>query len=179
LELEHEDLDYVYYFDADTNVNREFTEDWFLGDLVGTEHFNNRWTEHGKPCVKPYDRHPPSRAYIPFDTQLPQMYYHGALFGGSKVRIMEMCRKLEKDQMEDKAVHHEPVWNDESYINHYFHHNPCTRVLPNDAFLFDPSDKGGIGDTRSMSLDVSSILQKVKDTPDKAFDLSNGHIAFV
>ncbi len=35
------DCDYLYYFDADTSVSRDFTEEWFLGDFVGGEHYGN------------------------------------------------------------------------------------------------------------------------------------------
>lgn len=43
--------------------------------------------------------------------------------------------------------------NDESYINAYFHYNPPMTV-PSDKFMFDISDKGGIGETRNTNLDV-------------------------
>lgn len=34
--------DYLYYFDADTNIKKDFTESWFIGDLVGGEHYGNK-----------------------------------------------------------------------------------------------------------------------------------------
>ena len=46
LTMEDEDLDYIYYFDADTSVSRPFTTDWFIGELVGA---NTLETERG--CV--------------------------------------------------------------------------------------------------------------------------------
>jgi len=33
--------DYLFYFDADTNVNKDFIEDWFIGDLVGGQHYGD------------------------------------------------------------------------------------------------------------------------------------------
>ena len=84
LSLENCDSDYLIYFDADTSVSKDFTEDWFIGDTVGLEHFgNNGWMKE----VKGYDRNPASKAYVPHDTPLFQMYYHGCLFGGEKNKI--------------------------------------------------------------------------------------------
>ena len=37
------DEEYLYYFDADTSINKDFTEEWFIGDLVGGEHYCNRY----------------------------------------------------------------------------------------------------------------------------------------
>ena len=31
LSLENMDVDFLFYFDADTNVDKDFTEEWFLG----------------------------------------------------------------------------------------------------------------------------------------------------
>jgi hypothetical protein len=33
--------DYIYYFDADTNVYADFTEEILIGDVVVAEHYNN------------------------------------------------------------------------------------------------------------------------------------------
>ena len=58
--LVDKDEEYLYYFDADTSINKDFTEEWFIGDLVGGEHYCNRY--EGR---KPYDRNPISKAYVP------------------------------------------------------------------------------------------------------------------
>ena len=69
--------DYLYYFDADTNINQDFTEEWFIGDLVGGEHYGNRNFLSGG---KGFDRHPLSKAYVPEDSPLPYTYHYGAFF---------------------------------------------------------------------------------------------------
>lgn len=59
ISLENCNSDYLYYFDADTNVSKDFTEEWFLGDLVGGEHWGNRhWLANGNG----FDRNPQSKA---------------------------------------------------------------------------------------------------------------------
>lgn len=160
--------DYLYYFDADTSINKPFTEDWFIGDLVGGEHYCNRYDS-----PKPYDRNPLSKAYIPKDTPLPQTYYYGAFFGGEKLRILDFCRIMVGNQVKDRAIGYEPGVNDESYINQYFHYNPPITV-PCDKFAFIISDKGGMIDTRHVDKDIQEIKKQIKENKDKKWDIING-----
>ena len=153
LSLENSDLDYIFYLDADTNVDKDFG-DWFIGDLVAGQHYAD---ESYMLNDKAYERNPKSMAYIPKDTKLPQMYYYGAFWGGTKERIMEFCRTMIKWQKADKEWGFEPVWNDESYSNKYFHYNQPKAILCKD-FPFIVSDKGGIGETRNTNLDVERLI---------------------
>ena len=179
LQLQNEECDYIYYFDADTNISRDFTESWFLGDLVGGEHYNNSYKNNdGTTAEKPYDRNPASRAYVPKDTTLPQMYYYGAFFGGTKDYVMDFCMTNYKNQLADKAINYEPCWNDESYINQYFHFTPPTFVVPAAKFAFDISDKGGIGETRKTSLDIEEYKKQVLHNPEAVFDFRNQRVKF-
>lgn len=160
--------DYIYYFDADTSINKPFIEDWFLGELVGGEHYCNRY--EGR---KPYDRNPRSKAYIPLDTSLPQTYYYGAFFGGKREKVLDFCRILIENQLEDKKIKYEPGVNDESYINQYFHYNPPMTV-PVEKFAFIISDKGGIKDTRSMKTNINLIKNDIKKHKTSNWDIING-----
>jgi len=169
--LAKEPVDYIYYFDADTAVRRPFTEDWFLGDLVGGEHYNNRW-----PQPKPYERRPASKAYVPIDTEKPQTYYYGAFFGGKRENMIQFCQILVHNQLEDQKIHLEPVWNDESYINQYFHINPPTFVVKNDIFPFCVSDKGGLDGTRNPTLDIAANKQLLLQFADHLVDMRGGKI---
>lgn len=172
LSLQDRDIDYIYYFDADTNVNQPFTEEWFIGDMVGGQHYGDQsWMKEKKG----YDRNPKSKAYIPLDTPLPQMYYYGAFFGGRKERVIEFCNTLREWQKADKLWGYEPGVNDESYIQKYFHYNPPTAVLCKD-FKFAISDKGGIGETRRMDLDVSSILEEMRRLRNDKINITGGKI---
>ena len=166
--------DYLYYFDADTNVNRDFTEDWFLGDLVGGEHFGNRtWLKDGAG----FDRNPESKAYVPENSLLPYTYHYGAFFGGSKNRVIEFCETLRAWQIEDKKIPYEPGCNDESYINKYFYFNsPYT--VPCEKFMFDISDKGGIGETRNTNLEIEKYKSELANIKDSVFDIKGGLICY-
>lgn len=170
LKLENEDLDYIYYFDADTNINNDFTEEWFLGEMVGGEHYGNRsWMAENKA----FERYEKSKAYVPFDTKLPQMYYYGAFFGGTKNNTINFCRSLKDNQEADKRINFEPGCNDESYINAYFHYNPPQRTVPSDQFKFAISDKGGIGETRMPTLNIQPFLQELEKNKNKNWDIAN------
>jgi hypothetical protein len=167
--------DYLYYFDADTNINQDFTEEWFIGDLVGGEHFGNKsFLADGKG----FDRYPPSKAYVPEDSPLPYTYHYGAFFGGKKDRVIDFCTTLREWQLEDKKINYEPGCNDESYINAYFHYNPpCT--VPSNQFSFSISDKGGIGETRDMSLNIEQHKSSLLEGKDKLFNIQNNIITWM
>jgi hypothetical protein len=166
------DSEYLYYFDADTNVSTDFTEEWFLGELVGGEHFGNRtWLAGGNA----FDKNPQSKAYVPADTPLPCTYYYGAFFGGKKDVVIDFCKTLREWQIEDKKIPYEPGVNDESYINCYFHYNPPLMVS-NENFVFNVSDKGGIENTRNTKLDISNLKDDILFNKNNLFEILNGKI---
>lgn len=173
IKLEKCEADYLFYFDADTNVNKPFAEDWFLGDMVGGQHYADQsWMKEKKG----FDRNPRSKAYVPHNTKLPQMYFYGAFFGGTRDRMVEFCKLMREYQIADKQWGYEPGVNDESYINREFHFNPPTKIVKTVDFKFLISDKGGIGQTRDMKLNVSILLSDIKSLRNKNFDIRNGKI---
>lgn len=166
-------VDYVYYFDADTNISKEFTEEWFLGDLVGGEHYGNRnFLSNGNG----FDRNPISKAYVPETSHLPYTYYYGAFFGGKTEYVLNFCNTLRNNQLADKQIGYEPGVNDESYINQYFHYNPPTRTVPCDKFMFDISDKGGIGETRNPNLEIEDYVNVIIKNKNKLFNIQSGKL---
>lgn len=169
------DSDYLYYFDADTSVSKDFTEEWFLGDLVGGEHYGNRgWLKGGAG----FDRNPMSKAYVPKNTPLFCTYYYGAFFGGKKDKVVDFCKILREWQIEDKKIPYEPGVNDESYINAYFHYHPPLTVSC-ENFAFNISDKGGLGETRNTKLNISNLKELMLINKDKIFDIRNNKIEVI
>lgn len=166
------DSDYLYYFDSDTGVSKNFDESWFLGELVGGEHYGNRsWLANGAG----FDKNPISKAYVPADTTLPCTYHYGAFFGGNRDKVISFCQTLRDWQLEDKKIPYEPGVNDESYINAYFHYNPPMTVRCED-FAFDISHKGGIGETRDTALDVSELKAQMYKYKNEIYEISNNRI---
>ena len=171
--LENCDSNYLYYFDADTNVIHDFNEKWFLGDLVGGEHFGNRgWLANGAG----FDKNPMSKAYVPNNTPLPCTYYYGAFFGGKKDKMIEFCKTLKEWQLEDKKINYEPGVNDESYINAYFHYTPPTYTVTNEDFAFVISDKGGLDETRNPYYNIEKYKKIMRQHKNSTFDITNKEI---
>jgi hypothetical protein len=168
--------DYLFYIDADTNIVSNFNEEWFIGKMVGFQHFSDSsYPENGKP----YDRNEKSKAYIPLDTQLFQMYFHGSFFGGKSECILELCELLYFYQQEDKKINYEPIWNDESYLNKWFHYNPPTKVIYTHNYKFLVSDKGGMAETRNVDLNISEHKKKLLEYKDKVIDIRNNEVVLI
>ena len=156
LRLQNELINYIYYFDADTDVSTPFTEEWFIGDMVAGEHFLN-WTYTEKD-IFPFDYHISSSCFVDLNLGLPKKYYYGAFFGGKRSNMIKFARKLAGQMEHNKRWNHEPPWNDESYINAEFHYNPPTKVVATKDFPFCISNKG------MKILDQNRMPPKAKKT---------------
>jgi hypothetical protein len=164
--------DYLFYFDADTNVGIEFDESWFIGDIVGGQHFNDEFAHKDS---KPFDRNSKSQAYVPINTDLFQMYFYGAFFGGTSEKCISLCRIWSYYQEIDKFINYEPCWNDESYINKYFHYNPPSKIVYSKDFRFLVSDKGGY-ETRDVALDISNYKNDLKKYKNELINIAYGNV---
>jgi hypothetical protein len=164
--------DYLFYFDADTNVIENFTDAWFFGELVGGEHNLN-----GHRAL-PFERNPISMACVPENTKLPQVYYYGAFFGGRTDKMISMCNTLLTNQLIDEEIPFQPGVNDESYINEYFHYNPPTKSIKPYNFKFVISDKGGLGETRDMKLDIEEHKKKILQDTAALWNIQNGIFSY-
>jgi hypothetical protein len=168
------DSDYLFYFDADTNIQKPFTEEWMLGDLVGGEHYSNRTTL--KDGVG-FDRKKGYNSYVPLDSPHPYTYHYGAFFGGESEKLIDMMTTLQEWQSEDQKRGYEPPVNDESYINKYFHYNQH-KTVPIERFEFVVSDKGGLGNTRRMNLNIKPLEAFIKLNRDELWDIQNGILIY-
>lgn len=166
------DCTHIYYWDADTNVNNFFTEEWFLGDSVAGQHYADQ-IEGWMKEVKGFERNPRSKAYVPIDTPLFQVYTYGAFWGGKTEWTMNFCRAMREWQLADRQWGYEPGTNDESFSNKYFHYNPPSKLVLCKDFAFAISDKGGIGDPRHMDLNVKEIKKELKKFKDVNINIQN------
>ncbi len=164
--------DYLFYLDADTGIVDDFDEDWFLGDLVGAQHFND---DDLMAEVKGFDRNPASQAYVPFDTTLSQRYFHGAFFGGKSALVMDFCRALRGYQLADAEIPYEPCVNDESYINKEFHYHPPARTIKCEEFEFQASCKGGLKIDR-RNIDFALVKEQLKILRNDDINIEDGQV---
>ncbi len=171
LSLQDEREDYLYYVDADTSINAPFVEDWFIGDLVALEHFNN--ANFSEPKDYPYDRNPRSSCYIPLDSTRNSIYYHASFFGGKKEEMIKLSNILIESQIKNEKIQHIPIWHDESHLNHRFHYNPPEKVINCSDFRFIFSCKAGLNDTRNINYDLSEQKKVIKQNKNRFFDIVN------
>jgi hypothetical protein len=164
--------DYIFYLDADTGIIDDFDEHWFIGDLVGAQHFND---QNLMAEIKNFDRNPLSMAYVPLDTMLPQTYFHGAFFGGKSALVMDFCRALRSYQLVDAKIPYEPCVNDESYINKYFHFQPPARIINCEDFEFQPSCKGGLKIGR-RNIDLALVKEQLKILKEDDINFEDGAV---
>lgn len=164
-------ITHYFYFDADTNISREFTEEWFLGESVAGQHYADQsWMKERKG----FERNPRSKAYVPLNTSLPEVYTYGAFWGGTVEWVMKFCQIMLDWQKADKSWGYEPSVNDESFSNAYFHYNPPSKLVATQDFAFDISDKGGIGETRKINLDISKLKKDLILYKDHYLNIAGG-----
>ena len=162
----------MYYFDADTNVDKYFSVEWFLGDSVGGEHFGNKGFLSGNTG---YDRNENSKAYVPEDSELNPVYYFGAFFGGRADFVKHFCEILIDWQKKDKLISYEPAVNDESYINKFFIIALQLKLFLIKTFLLSLVIKE-VNETRRVDDKIDKLLQDLKLYKDEDINIRNGKV---
>jgi hypothetical protein len=181
ININHKDYDYIFILDADTNISKDFNDSDFIGDLVALKHFLDK-TKMSE--VKHYERNPLSSAYIPYNTELAQVYYWSCFLGGTSKNIINIINKIIKMEEHDLAINLIPVWHDESYWNKILHHRPPTLLLDPFSTFLGLSDKGNLKDGITAgaweklfdNVNVEKIKDDVKKLKDKDWDIAENQI---
>lgn len=171
-------VDYLYYFDADTNIVEDF-DDWFIGDLVAGEHYGNSSYMVYDPNTcdiykKPFDRDPKSSCYLN-GSEEHLTYFYGAFFGGRYSNVLDMLVELNKMMEFNKSQNYEPPVNDESYLNYYFNTNPV-KIIKSSDFKFQISCKGGLENTRDITKNIDNLKDKMVKYKNSIIGFDNGDI---
>lgn len=166
-----DEYDYLYYFDVDTNINSIFS-DWFIGDLVGGEHF----AYVNKPYAElPFEKKGVGRCNVLYEENKEYTYYYGAFFGGTYYNMRRMCASCKSLQDLDHLDGYEAGVNDESYINHYFHNIRDVKTVKRKDFPFVISCKGGLNIERRCHISFPEIeTQIARRDKNTIFDIRNG-----
>lgn len=120
--IRHE-VDFLFCMDVDQEFQNDYGVET-LGDLVAQLH---AWFYKADKEDFTYERHPESAAYIPYEEG--DYYYHGAVFGGSPLHVLNLTRECYKGIQRDKEHNMEAVWHDESHLNKFFLLHKPTKVL--------------------------------------------------
>ena len=165
----NEKHDYLFYFDADTNINTTMN-DWFIGELVSGEH----WGHVGHPYNKlPFDKKGKGRCNIPFEEGRQYTYRYGAFFGGTFYNVQKLCSVCKNLQDLDHSEGYEAGVNDESYLNYYFHNN-ANKTIKSRNMPLGISCKGGLDLGRRCDVAFTEIEQKIRTNKNKLFNILYG-----
>jgi hypothetical protein len=172
------DVDYLYYFDADTDIHKTF-DDWFIGDIVAGEHCG--YSSHGRNSdlnndsniyTLPFDRNPASSCFLD-KPDSESVYCYGAFFGGRYSKVLDMLFSLNEMMILNNSNNHEPPWNDESYLNYYFN-TEQVKIIPSINFQFLISCKAGMVNIRDTNLNIKNLKLQMEKHRDYVFNISNG-----
>lgn len=172
VKLKNHDTDYIYIFDADTNINENFDESSFIGDLVGFEH------QFG---AKLFDGNKLSSCWIPATEE--DIWYQTCLIGGTKNEMIEMCEATLPWIDMDQTIGYTPQWIAERYFNKYLFYKKPSRSITYKTIPFFMSDKGSTSEF-IMGIDAkpfhkineeeyNNILLLIKENKNKLWDIKN------
>ncbi|XP_032993869.1 putative glycosyltransferase 6 domain-containing protein 1 [Lacerta agilis] len=120
--IRHE-VDFLFCMDVD----QVFQSDYGVETLDESVAQLHAWFYNTDKTAFTYERRPESAAYIPYGEG--DYYYHGAIFGGTPLRVLNLTRQCYKGIQEDKEHNFEALWHDESHLNKYYLLNKPTKVL--------------------------------------------------
>ena len=124
------DYDFVFFFNANTEVVKEITAQEFLPEnptknlvfALQPHSFHKRLNKFT------YDRNPQSTAYI--DKNSGSYYFTGALNGGRSKDYLDMCETLNQNTKIDLENNVIALWHDESHLNKYAIGRTDIKILP-------------------------------------------------
>ncbi|XP_067328043.1 N-acetyllactosaminide alpha-1,3-galactosyltransferase-like isoform X2 [Anolis sagrei] len=120
--IRHE-VDFLFCMDVDQVFKSPYGVE-ALDESVAQLH---AWFYNKENALFTYERNPASAAYIPYKEG--DFYYHGAVFGGTPMRVLNLTRECYEGIQKDKAQGLEAVWHDESHLNKYYLLHKPTKLL--------------------------------------------------
>ncbi|XP_063172240.1 N-acetyllactosaminide alpha-1,3-galactosyltransferase-like isoform X2 [Candoia aspera] len=117
------EVDFVFCMDVDQVFQRDYGVE-ALDESVAQLH---AWFYNMQKMSFTYERNPASAAYISYEEG--DYYYHGAVFGGTPLQILNLTRQCYQGILRDKEQDMEAIWHDESHLNKYFLLNKPAKLL--------------------------------------------------
>lgn len=171
IELENSNYDYIYWLDADTNINYKFKDEWFKEYTSAIHDYKMMvWmTTDAK-----------SSSFIPFEKDLN--YYQACFWGANKDIVIDACKKSLILAQYDNEIGYKPAWADEKYLNKYFYYNKPFYPVRNKSLPFKVADKGKKGVVSGIDhkpfhdmndKEYLKLFEQVKDNKDKLWDIED------
>ncbi|KAM3825607.1 N-acetyllactosaminide alpha-1,3-galactosyltransferase-like isoform 2-T2 [Vipera latastei] len=117
------EVDFLFCMDVDQVFRSSYGVET-LGRSVAQLH---AWFYKEDRSAFSYERRPESAAHIPYEEG--DYYYHGAIFGGTPLEVLNLTRQCYQGILRDKERDVEAVWHDESHLNKYFLLHKPTKLL--------------------------------------------------
>lgn len=131
VKMDDHETDYIYVFDADTNIDFKFNDYLFKDGIVAYQHLYNDL----------FDTNKEAKNY--FEVTPSDIWYQTCLIGGSKKDMVAMCKAVVPWISIDQENGYTPQWIAERYFNRYLHENkPSYYIKRGQPTPFYMSDKG-------------------------------------
>lgn len=169
LEMKDKEFDYLYWFDADTNIDNKFGNSLLEANLMSVRHIS-QWFEENKE----------SGSY--FEPKAGASWIIVCIFGGKKEDVIKCCESTLPWIQKDKEIGYIPKFITEKYLNKYFNENPLDKVLEFHGHPFCLTDKGtrkeqlvGLGGYKPFQQlskeEVDFIHNSIKENKEKLWDI--------
>jgi hypothetical protein len=117
-ENELKNMDYVYYFNANSRAMVKINEDILPDNNEIVVSSNTYFIKCEHIEILPFERNPKSTAYVGYYNQ-PDKYIVSSLFGAKTNEFISMCKELKNNIDIDLKNGIIAIWHDESHLNHY------------------------------------------------------------
>lgn len=136
------DNDYLFFFNADSLIVNEITEEEFLPtgdkDLIAVKHSVHRSIDINR---LPFEKNENSSVCINESNKNKGLgYFVSGVFGGKTNSFYETCNKICSFILEDLNKGIIPVWHDESVFNYIVHSSPDKFKILSREYCFSIED---------------------------------------
>jgi hypothetical protein len=132
--------DEILMIDADTSINKDFSDENFSSNLTMVKHPDNDnrdWILNHS-----FENNKRSSAYFRFTKN--EVYYNAGLLVASPKVMIDLNEHISKWYRQNIAMGISTPWHDETYINKYAHTVKIPeKILYQDTVFLTMSDKGG------------------------------------
>lgn len=128
LSLRGENLDYIFYVDADTNISKSFNDEELAIDNNKMTFYKHGFYGNRADGAPPFCDKESTSCYMTYDQAKNKSYHYGAIFYGDKKSMLDFCSIVESMMKFDLGNQKIASWHDESYLNYYSAFYDCNSI---------------------------------------------------